>query len=226
MEDDKRKYITIIIILLFLIIGVITLHQLTGDRRFTSLKTKRETNSIKTEEEVISNKSSNDETNKNENTDEESIYTSEEQVDLTNATEIYSWKKEEQNQEPENKIFSLTANRELVYNSSKFKNKIIGKNIVVAKQLYYTKSDVCMGNSILVMVDETGNISAVSIDSLECNQPYGKLEYFVKLKDITNIVDVYNEKVDDYPNEPPYYNVMAKKQDGTVTDITNYFSNN
>lgn len=71
-----------------------------------------------------------------------------------------------------------TEDEKIIINTDDFKNKEIGTNISYAEIFSFSQSDVCYGDSWLIMIDKNNEVTASSIDSIVCSNE-------IKTKNIT-----------------------------------------
>lgn len=71
-----------------------------------------------------------------------------------------------------------TEDEKIIINTDDFKNKEIGTNISYAEIFSFSQSDVCYGDSWLIMIDKNNKVTASSIDSIVCSNE-------IKTKNIT-----------------------------------------
>ena len=62
-----------------------------------------------------------------------------------------------------------TEDEKIIINTDNFKNKEIGTNISYAEIFSFSQSDVCYGDSWLIMIDKNNEVTASSIDSIVCS---------------------------------------------------------
>ncbi len=118
----------------------------------------------------------------------------------------------------------LTSNNEVIVNTDNIKDQMVEKNVKNAIRLQYGQSDLCLGNSIIMMLKDDNTISGFKLDDIVCGEESSVI-LNTKLNDLKGIVDVYNKKIESSSSyEPNSYNVLVKFENGTEKDITSYFN--
>lgn len=79
----------------------------------------------------------------------------------------------------DNITIKKTDDSKIVVNTESFKNKEIGSNIAYAEIFSFSQSDICYGDSWLLMIDGNKEVTAFSIDNAVCSNK-------IDTKNITN----------------------------------------
>ena len=114
------------------------------------------------------------------------------------------------------------SDKSVTVNSKYLNNVIAAKNIKRVYTVHFGQSDICEGNSVIVMLNEDNKISAISLDNISCGR-WNELTYYKKLDSLKGIKNIYERAkfVNEY--EPLSYTIKAQLTDGSELDITSYF---
>ena len=117
----------------------------------------------------------------------------------------------------------LSSNGEVLVESDNIKkDTVVATNILKAKAMRYSMSDICMGNLVIMMVTKDNTLSYFSVDDIVCGEAT-KVEVFKNVGNLTNVVDVSEKKAAEATEyEPASYAIHAITKDGKDIDITKY----
>lgn len=117
----------------------------------------------------------------------------------------------------------LSSNGEVLVESDNIKkDTVVATNILKAKAMRYSMSDICMGNLVIMMVTKDNTLSYFSVDDIVCGEAT-KVEVFKNVGNLTNVVDVSEKKaLEATEYEPASYAIHAITKDGKDIDITKY----
>lgn len=117
----------------------------------------------------------------------------------------------------------LSSNGEVLVESDNIKkDTVVATNILKAKAMRYSMSDICMGNLVIMMVTKDNTLSYFSVDDIVCGEAT-KVEVFKNVGNLTNVVDVSRKMaLEATKYEPASYAIHAITKDGKDIDITKY----
>ena len=117
----------------------------------------------------------------------------------------------------------LSSNGEVLVESDNIKkDTVVATNILKAKAMRYSMSDICMGNLVIMMVTKDNTLSYFSVDDIVCGEAT-KVEVFKNVGNLTNVVDVSRKMAAEATEyEPASYAIHAITKDGKDIDITKY----
>lgn len=82
-------------------------------------------------------------------------------------------------------------------------------------------SDVCLGNTYVILLKEDNTIGALSLDGLVCSN---EVRYNEKVDDLVNVKKIYSEKIDE-ETDVVHNAVYADTSETSKIDISDYLEN-
>ena len=192
-ESDKKYFIIIILLCVALLamLGLYAIRELTSKDDNKTNNTQTNTNTNNTEKK---------ESDEDKKDDEESI----------KKEMIWS------NREP---------GTEIVYDVFLKENKLyVNEKIVEENIKTYLKvtlgSDICLGDSYVVVLKKDNTVGALSLDSLVCGN---EVQYNEKVNNLENVQKIYSEKASEEMGIE-FYNVFADTTSSNKINIRDYLS--
>lgn len=119
----------------------------------------------------------------------------------------------------------LTEDKTVKLVSTSLGNKEIASNITWIRKISAGQSDICEGNTWLILSASDGKYTALSVDDLSCGNKISTIDLSAELskKNIKDVVSIFEtvEYVNQY--EPLSHKVFGVDKNGKTVEITDLF---